>query len=379
MEARHPQMRAVSDPPGAARHLWQIAAVRDVCALLAVIGVVWMVYWLRGIFLPIFAALVLAYLFNPIISYVERRWGWPRPLTAAVLIGSVLVAVAGFISWLGPLLFQQGTLLAGKFPDYIKTLAAQYHVDIGDFGTRIQEWMRVLQSEPQQIVGQLFSSTGRAVGIVTFIFGIATHWLLSLLLIVLYSFLFSWHLPTGLQHLSGYIPETRKPQVFGIGAKMDQAVGEFFRGRLLIAFLVGIFLSAGWYFTAVPYWFFLGMLTGVLTIVPYLALLSWPVAIALKYVDTLMNGGGQVGFIGVVVWPSVIFCVVEFLEGWVLTPWIQSGKTELSAATIILVVFIGEAVAGIWGMLFAIPVAACIKILLNEIALPRLRSWALTH
>jgi predicted PurR-regulated permease PerM len=161
---------------------------------------------------------------------------------------------------------------------------------------------------------------------------------------------------------------------------MDDAFGEFFRGRLLIAVVFGVLLSAGWYLTGVPYWFFLGMLTGLLNIVPYLALVTWPIAIALKYVDTLMTGPGQeAGFMDIVVWPSAVYAIIQFLDGWVLTPWIQSGKTELSAVTIVLVVFIGEVVAGIWGMLFAIPVAACIKILANEIFLPRLRMWALTH
>jgi predicted PurR-regulated permease PerM len=67
------------------------------------------------------------------------------------------------------------------------------------------------------------------------------------------------------------------------------------------------------------------------------------------------------------------------LESWVLTPWIQSGQTNMSAATILVVVFIGGALAGIWGLLFAIPIAACVKILVEEVAVPSLRRWAATH
>jgi predicted PurR-regulated permease PerM len=55
---------------------------------------------------------------------------------------------------------------------------------------------------------------------------------------------------------------------------MDDAVGDFFRGRLLIALIMGILLSAGWFLTGVPYWFLLGMLTGLLNIVPYLSIIS---------------------------------------------------------------------------------------------------------
>ena len=50
---------------------------------------------------------------------------------------------------------------------------------------------------------------------------------------------------------------------------MDQAIGQFFRGRLVIEFIMGVLLSAGWFLAGVPYWFFLGMVTGLLNVVPY--------------------------------------------------------------------------------------------------------------
>jgi predicted PurR-regulated permease PerM len=122
------------------------------------------------------------------------------------------------------------------------------------------------------------------------------------------------------------------------------------------------------------------MLTGVLNIVPYLSVVSWPVAILLKYLDTLASGSGEgLSLFAVFVWPSVVYIVVQFLEGWILTPWIQSGNTNMSAVSIIVVVFVGGAVAGVWGMLLAIPLAACTKILMEETLLPALRNWAATH
>lgn len=143
---------------------------------------------------------------------------------------------------------------------------------------------------------------------------------------------------------------------------------------------MGVLLSAGWFFAGVPYWFFLGMLTGLLNIVPYLSVISWPIAILLKYLDTLTNASGATpGLLAVVLWPSVVYVAVQFLEGWFLTPWIQSGQTNMSAVTIILVVIIGGVVAGVLGMLLAIPVAACIKIFFEEVVLPPLARWAATH
>jgi predicted PurR-regulated permease PerM len=362
------------------RHLWEIVAAREILLLLLAAVFIWILYFLREIFLPIFVALVLADVFNPFVTLLERKWRWPRPLTVTLIIVAVLAAIVGFLAWLGPLLFNQFTGLADKLPDYLKTLGKTYGIDFDGLFSQFDVSLRDLQNEPRKILGQIFSTTGRAVGIVSFLFTRATSVIISLLLVVIYFLLFSWRFNEGIAKLSVYVPESRKARVFAIVARMDQAVGDFFRGRLVIAIIVGIALSTGWFLTGVPYWFFLGMLTGLLTIVPYLSVITWPVAIALKYLDALTNSAGQsAGLLAVVVWPSAVYFTILFLEGWVLTPWIQSGQTHMSAATVLLVVFIGGALAGVWGLLFAIPIAACIKILLEELVLPPLRRWAVTH
>jgi predicted PurR-regulated permease PerM len=311
---------------------------------------------------------------------MEERWKWPRPLTAILLLTLVSLAFIGVFAWLGPILYEQSTMLLNKLPEYLRTLSAAYQIDSGSVINQLEESARQLQFDPQKILGQVFKTTGHALGIVTFIFSSATYVVLAIVLFYIYVFFFSWHFNTGLAKLSGYVPASSKERIFSVVAKMDDAVGDFFRGRLLIALLMGMLLSAGWFLVGVPYWFFLGMLTGLLNVVPYLSVVVWPIAILLKYLDVLTTGAGDnLGVLAIVVWPSVVYIAVQFLEGWFLTPWIQSGQTHMSAVTIILVVLIGGTVAGILGMLLAIPVAACIKILFEEAILPSLRKWAASH
>jgi predicted PurR-regulated permease PerM len=328
----------------------------------------------------VFVALILAHVINPFVTLMERRWRWPRPLTVTLILVSLTVALAGLFAWLGPVLYNQATALAANLPGYLRTLAATYGVESEDLIKRFEETVRNLQLDPKQVVGQLFRTTGQAVGILTFLLSTTTYWALFIALTAILLFFFSWHFNTGLQKASAYIPESRKERTAAILARMDEAVGDFFRGRLLIAIIMGMLLSAGWLLTGVPYWFFLGMLTGLLNIVPYLSILSWPIAVLLKYVDSLTNPAVQnTDILAIVVWPSAVYVVVQLLEGWLLTPWIQSGQTNLSAVTIILVVIIGGVLGGILGMLLAIPATACIKILIQELVLPPLRRWAVTH
>jgi predicted PurR-regulated permease PerM len=74
----------------------------------------------------------------------------------------------------------------------------------------------------------------------------------------------------------------------------------------------------------------------------------------------------------VVVWPSLAYLVVQFIESWLLTPWVQSQSMDMHAVTVLIVVFIGGALGGFYGLLLAIPIAACLKILVQELLLPRL-------
>ncbi|HEY7166071.1 MAG TPA: AI-2E family transporter [Candidatus Binatia bacterium] len=355
-------------------HLWQITPARDILWLLAAAALIWIVYELREVLLPVLIAFVLADVFNPFITRMEER-GWPRAVTATLIIAIVFGALTGFFVWLGPLLMDQFTGLTDKLPDYLKTLGKTYGVDVGGLLSHLADSIRAFQEEPRKILEEIFSTTGKAFGVVTFLFSRATSVLISILVAVIFFFLFAWRFNDGIANLAVFVPQSRRARVFAIVSRMDAAIGDFFRGRLVIAGIIAVLLSLGWFLTNVPYWFFLGVITGILTIVPYLSLLTWPVAILLKYVDALTGDSGA-GLLQILVWPSLVYLVILFLEGWVLTPWIQSNQTEMSAATILLVVFIGGHFAGVWGLLFAIPVAACIKIIFNELVLPRIRRWA---
>lgn len=360
------------------RHLWETRLFLESVFLLVMVILLWAVYVLGEIFLPVFLALVLADVFNPAITYVETHWSLPRPITISLLLTVLFIGLLAFLVWLGPLLFDQFTQLIVKLPDYLTALGAHYNLDISAMAEKAQNWFQTFGREPQKVLGNIFSTTGRALGLLTSALGIIVSISISLLLVAISFFFFAWHFNRGLEKLQNYLPQTKRDRICEIAAQMDKAVGDFFRGRLVIAIIVGLFLSGGWFLTAVPYWFLLGMITGLLNIFPYLAVIGWPAAIILKYADTL-GAGQSADLLSIVAWPSVVYLIVQFLDGWILTPWIQSGETNLNAATIIIVVFIGGAVAGMWGLLFAIPAAACVKILLHEVAFPPLKRWADTH
>lgn len=378
-----PEARDTGDTPGherqvTGRHLWEIRFLRELGLFLLVALLLWALYFLRGIFMPLFLALILAHVFNPFVTWLETRWRCHRLVGSLLVLFAVLITIYAFFASLGPILAEQFSALAGRLPEYIRAFAAAYNIDLGNLLDQLDKWLQKLQ--PKEIAGQLFDTTGQALGVLAYVFTTATYVLFFVAVVAVYFVIFSWRFNSGVNKIRDYVPESRKERIFDLAGKMDEAVGEFFRRRLLVSLIFGALLSAGWFFTDVPYWFFLGMLTGLLNIVPYLSVITWPVAILLKYVDTLTNTpGANPDWMALVVWPSAVYWAAQMIENWVLTPWIQGGKSHMSASTVLIVVFIGGAVAGIWGLLFAIPVGACVSILLAEVVLPRVRLWAATN
>ena len=163
----------------------------------------------------------------------------------------------------------------------------------------------------------------------------------------------------------------------GLLGKMDAAVAGFVRGRIVIAFIMASLLATGWMIVGVPYAIVLGIAVGVFCAVPFLGLIGIPLTVGLLFLDQLgVDESQRMAWWGVILWPVLVFAIVQALDGWVLTPMIAGKATNLDPVTIFVAVLAGGSVLGAYGMLLAIPVAACIKILIQESLLPNVHAWA---
>ena len=162
---------------------------------------------------------------------------------------------------------------------------------------------------------------------------------------------------------------------------MDRTIAAFVRGRLVPAVVMGVLLSVGWWLVGVPYWLLLGMLSGMLNLVPLVAAVGWLAAVLLALLHHLSNSAvpgveaAETGFtIWVVLWPTVVYLAAQAVDGWIVEPIVQGKATDLDPLTVLLAVLIGGALAGLVGLIVAVPVAACIKILSQQVILPRIRA-----
>jgi predicted PurR-regulated permease PerM len=371
-------------------HLWQIAAVRDAFWIGLGVALLLFTYYLRSIFTPVLIGLVLAYIFNPLICNLERRWRVPRVVVISVLLGFLLVLLLGIVAWVVPMLVSQTVTLIGNIPGYVAkvmTYLEEEHIIRPGTFTGVRSLATLPQTTPQDLMQMIYSGTSQAFGYIGTVIEATTYVALVMMLIPIYFFSFAWNFEAIVQNVKANIPGPHRERVLEIIGQMDQAVSGFFRGRLTVAFVMSAVFMLGWYWAGVPYWFLLGILAAVLNIVPYLVVLAWPLAILLKWLGApaVANAAQAAAtqpavpdwdWIWIFAGPTIAYLVAQFLDNWLVTPIIQARSSNLSAVTIMVVVLVGGAVAGLYGLILAIPVAACLKILAKEVLLPHMQAWA---
>lgn len=354
------------------RHLWQIAAVQDVFWISVAVLVFWFGFLISDVLNPILIGFGLAYVLNPGVRLAEQRFGIARPVTVSTLLLLVAGLLVVALIWAGPQLIEQVDTLIERAPAYGKKIETWLEGDRPLAREARQIWARV-RDETGQSASSLFQHSGRALDLIRLVLSTALYLGAWAFLLPVYTFVFAWKFDAMVAACRDWLPESRRERISDLTSQMDRAVGGFIRGRFVIALMMSAMLSVGWWFVEVPYWLLLGVLTGMLTIVPYASAIGWSIVMLVVVAD---GGNSDLSQIDALLLASGVFGVVQAFEGWVLTPWIQGRELSMHPLTILTLVLIGGAVSGLYGMLLAIPAAACGKILFREVLSERLQAWA---
>jgi predicted PurR-regulated permease PerM len=237
-------------------------------------------------------------------------------------------------------------------------------------------WLRTNSSQVAQTLGK------QAIGGGAQILQSAIGVLKSLGFVVFGAFLtafFFYFFSTGwgrvLEFWEGLIPERRKGLVIDLLQKMDRVIAGFVRGRLTICFILSIYMTIAYALIGVPSAFVLGPIVGLLFIVPFAHVIGVPIAMLLMSLQP-SEIAWQNEWWWIVFAPLGVYMGAQFFDDYILSPMIQGKATNMDTPTILFASLAGGALGGVYGLLLAIPVAACIKILAQEIFWPRFRDWA---
>lgn len=352
-----PQRRLVGTALG-------FAAIVGIFALiifsLRMIGVV--VREFSSVIWPIATAGILALILQPFVGFLERRLKLRRLASVIVLYGLVLLAVAGVVLAIAPAVIGQVI----DFFDYVPQLWP--HV-VAWSDRHFPEWLAMFRkysdvpavknaiaavtAQAQDLATNLVPSLKQAGAGLFGLFGLIA----SIAIVPVYLFFFlmaDGGDPTHRlsEHLVFLRPRIREDVVFLVREFIGIVVA-FFRGQLLIGLIMGVLLATGFSIAGLRFGLALGIVIGLLNIVPYLgSILGLSIVIPLA----ALQPGGGLWLVGACLG---VFVGVQAIEGWFLTPRIMGKQTGLHPVAIIFAVFFwGEALGGILGMLLAVPLTA---------------------
>ncbi len=336
---------------------------RLIIGILIVAVVLWLVYLLRQVMTPVFIALLFAYLLDPLMDRFERR-GINRTL-AILLSGGALILILGVI--LGFLLAQaqkEIILLYQSLPEYltqiqdtaIPFIEERFGIHIPVTSAEIAEVIktRIAKINPETLkpltalLGKITSNTIALIG-----------WLVGLLIIPVFLFYFLRDWDVYKARIVALLPLAHRDAILEKAGKVDAILGAFIRGQLLVCAILAVLYSAGLLLVGINLAVLIGVSAGILFIVPYLGTILGIVAATIM---ALL----EYGFAWQVLGAWGVFAVVQFLEGYFITPKIVGHQLGLSPVVVIFSLLVGANLLGIIGMLIAVPVAAVINVFLQD-------------
>lgn len=317
----------------------------------------------RGILAPFFVSFLLAYFLEPLIVALVRR-GVPRTVSIVVFLLLTLFLLVLVVLLLYPPLASQAERLIENLPLYLETMRQRLAPVIERLGVhnpeKIKEYLQEILSRFGALPVQILTrSTRIAFQALTSVVGFILF-LVNLLIIPVVTFYLLKDWEKLMAAALALIPVNRREGVEGFLDKVNHALKAFLRGQALIALIEAALYSVGYTAVGVPLGLLLGVVTGLANLVPYLGLVIglFP-ALLLTYIQF----GSFSHLLGVL----IVFGVVQGLETGVFYPKIMGGKVGLHPVAILLAVVVGGKLFGFLGILFAVPGAAVVSVILREI------------
>jgi predicted PurR-regulated permease PerM len=319
-----------------------------------------MIWAARSVLLPYLLGLVLAYLLLPLVNWLDchmpvrlQTWRVARPLAIVVTYLLLIALVAGIIAFFVPLVLDQVEVLIENWPE----LASR----VEDWGKRgwgwylehiSADWRQTIEANLKGLLDDVATAikdglltTVRTVsGTISFVIG----------LVVIPFWLF-YILHDESQVKAGVVralPGRFQADVLCTASLIDDVLSAYIRGQLLLCVFVGGIATIALFLIGVPFALVLGLIAGIFEALPYVGPILG--AIPALLVALLSDPASAI-------WVAVAFFAIQQVENLVLVPRIAGKSVKLHPAMVMVVLVIGNELAGFLGMLVAVPIAAVIR------------------
>ena len=325
--------------------------------LIAVALTGWLFYLLAPVLTPFVAAALLAYMGDPLADRLQQL-KMPRTLAVVTVFLITFLVLALVLLLLGPLVRTQVGALFEALPSianeieqvWLPTLLRWMNVESGDnvgIGAFLARYSDMVGSWSGTILVSVGKSGGALAAAV-----------LSLFLIPILTFYMLRDWDIIMLHLGALIPDSQRETVFELARETDSVLSAFLRGQVLVMAALAIIYSAGLGLVGLKYAIAIGLVSGLVSFVPYLGFVF---GITLAGLTVALEPNPFWQIIGVV----ATFTVAQLIEGSFLTPKLVGDRIGLHPVVVIFAVVAGGQLFGFFGILLALPAAAVLSVLIR--------------
>jgi predicted PurR-regulated permease PerM len=315
------------------------------------------IYSLKSILVPFLAGFIGAYTLRHLVSRLEQ-WRLGRGLASALVILSLLFIICGLTLFALPYIQQQLTQLAAAVPNlasrWLETISPLLEKLFDSHPVQIEELQRQLTTH----IGSLLQ-----LGLQFFINLISSSAVIANLLswvvltpLIMFYLLKDW--PKLFNNLQNLIPLKYRNGVISISRDIDHMLSAYAWGQIRVCLILAVLYACGLRLIGLEQGVFLGLLTGLLAFIPYVgALIGFLASLGLMLAQT-----GDFHLLTPIV---LVFFVINFIEANLLTPRLIGQKIGLHPLWILFALLAGGSWFGFVGLVFTLPMAALVGILVR--------------
>ena len=327
--------------------------------LLSLIAIFFIIYVGQGIIIPLLIAMLFAILLRPVMLFMKTKLRFPHIAAVIVSVLLFVVVILGIISFLS---WQISDFLEDwdKIQTNLKIHIANIQIYVRDhFNISTQEQDAYIESataDSMESGKEMLGST-----LMSF-----TDTLLNLALVPIYMFLILLYRTHFIKFLCKLFKPEHHERLQDVMGNVKIAVKSYLVGLTIQLISVATLTSIGLSIVGVKYAILLGIITGILNLIPYVGIMG-------AYVISIFASLTGSPDLSLVVGVLVVNAIVQFVDNNILVPMVVSSKVEINALASIVGIIIGGALAGVSGMFLAIPMIAILKVIFDRI--PALEPW----
>lgn len=327
--------------------------VRILGIVLLVGGVLYTMNFLSSVLLPFFVAWLLAYLMYPIVKFVQYKLHVPtRALSIIVALVFVLGVIGGVFYLIIPPMIDQFEKLGDIVMQYVKQ-----GTNGESFQAVVQQWLHDNRQAIEQVfkrkdvsdaiksaMPKLFSVLGQTANVILSIVASLITLLYMFFILLDYEYLSSSWIKI--------FPKKVRPFWQSLMKDVERELNSYIRGQSLVALIMGMLFCIGFTIIDFPMAIGLGILIGIMDLVPYLhtfALIPTAFLALLKAADTGQN------FWVILASAVAVFCIVQVIIDMVVTPKVMGKAMGLNPAILLLALSVWGTLLGFIGLIVALP------------------------